>query len=47
MALEYQIRGLDAMIEAKASDYQALQALLKEKEEAEEALLACYEQMEE
>ncbi len=47
MALEYQIRGLDAMIEAKASDYQALQALLKEKEEAEEALLLCYEQMEE
>ena len=47
MALEYQIRGLDAMIEAKASDYQALQALLKEKEEAEEALLRCYEQMEE
>lgn len=46
MALEYQIRGLDAMIESKASDYQALQALLEEKEKAEEALLVCYEQME-
>ncbi len=46
MALEYKIRGLDAMIEAKASDYQALQTLLAEKEQAEEALLVCYEQME-
>ena len=47
MALEYHIRGLDAMIEAKSSDYQALQQLLKEKEEAEEKLLHYYEQMEE
>ena len=46
MALEYKIRGIDAMIEANASDYVALGQLLKEKEEAEEALLGFYEQME-
>lgn len=45
--LEAQITELDAAISANASDYEALNRFLAEKEELEERLLACYELLEE
>jgi len=44
--LEVQIAELDAAIEANASDYEALNRFLAEKEELEEKLLECYELLE-
>ena len=37
---------LDAAIEARSSDYEALNTYLAEKEELEERLLECYEILE-
>ena len=44
--LEAKIAELDAAIEANASDYEALNRFLTEKEELEERLLECYELLE-
>lgn len=44
--LEVKIAELDAAIEANASDYEALNRFLAEKNELEERLLACYELLE-
>jgi len=44
--LEQQLEELETQIEACGSDYQQLQTLLEEKEQAEEALLNCYDQLE-
>ena len=44
--LEAKISELDAAIAANASDYEALNRFLAEKEELEEQLLVCYELLE-
>ena len=44
--LEQKIAELDAAIEARSSDYEALNTYLAEKEELEERLLECYEILE-